>query len=301
MRLFAPAEWWHLLSLDAPTVAALWAWSFAHALHVALSADSLLLLFAGTWLLYVADRILDGYHQDRTRLRERHLFYLRHRAAAIAAAVPVAIFLVWLVAVHMLPRARHADILLFALAAAYFALVHLRGRAIERWFPKELLVALIAAAAIAVPAWSRFTPYLEQSPAGAALAIFTILFAALCWLNCIAIEKWEQPLDKRLTAAAYSPRSRSSQAQVSDRTTQWGQQHLRRIGAVIASAAVAAAAFFLYLNQLPAAALCLSGALAAALLAGLDQAHSRTRVSAFHLRVAADAALLTPLLALLIR
>jgi hypothetical protein len=278
-------EYWHLLSLDAPTVAALWAWSIARALHLALSADSLLLLFAGTWLIYVADRIFDGLQADPARLRERHLFYLRHRTAALAAAAPVAVFLCWLVFDHMLPRARHADLALADLAAAYFALVHLRGRAIERWFPKELLVALIAAAAIAVPAWSRLAEPTAQ--AFAILTVATTLFAAVCWLNCIAIEKWE--------------RSPNGRAPITDRTTQWGQARLRPIGAAITLAALAAAAAFLAVNQYPAALLCFAGTAAATLLVVLDQIQSQTRLSPLHLRIAADLALLTPVLLLAIR
>ena len=267
-------------------MAVLWAWSIGRATHVAVSADSLLLLFLGTWLLYVADRVLDGIHQDSARLRERHLFYRRHRLAAIAAAVPVASVLAWLVVLHMLDRARTADLVLFALAAAYFALVHLRGRAIERWFPKELLVGLIAATAIAVPAWSRTT----HDHSGAMFVVFIALFASVCWLNCVAIEKWERPR----TLASRS-------AHIADPTTRWGQRRLRRIGAAIAVGAIFAAGAFLGLSQAAAAALCLAGAASAALLGLLDVSYSRGGVSAFHLRIAADVALLTPLLLVALR
>jgi|SRR6185437_4648167 len=285
-RLLLPAECWHLLSLDAPTVAALWAWSIGRAAHVAISADSLLLLFLGTWLLYVADRLLDGVHQDSARLRERHLFYRRHRVAAMAAAVPVAAVLGWLVVLHMLDRARRADLVLFALAAAYFALVHLRGPAIERWFPKELLVGLIAATAIAVPAWSRTT----LSKSGAIFVVFIALFASVCWLNCVAIEKWERPRSALVRGAP-----------IVDPTTRWGQRRLRRIGAAIAVVAIFGAGAFLGLGNAAAAALCLAGAASAALLALLDVAHARGGISAFHLRIAADVALLTPLLLVIFR
>ncbi|MGH9585784.1 MAG: hypothetical protein ACRD3F_02450, partial [Acidobacteriaceae bacterium] len=100
--ILAPAEYWHLLSLDAPCVAVLWAWSIARALRIRLSAGPLLILFLGTWLLYVADRILDGLHPGNSlRLRDRHLFSLRHRSGIVAAAVPLAILLAWLVLLHM--------------------------------------------------------------------------------------------------------------------------------------------------------------------------------------------------------
>jgi hypothetical protein len=304
LRLLAPAECWHLLSLDAPSVATLWAWSFARVLHLTLAADSLLLLFAGTWLLYIADRILDGLNseseQHSARLRERHLFYIRHRAAAAVAAVPVTIFLVWLVSARIMPIARRADLLIFAVAAAYFCIVHLRGRAIERWFPKELIVALIFASATAVPAYARLAPASAPRAASTqphavlpALAVLATLFAALCWLNCVAIEKWEHTFSK--TLPAHRAPSHNPQPQSSDRTTRWGQSHLRPIGAAITLAAILAAAF---LRANPAAvSLCLAVSLSSALFIALD----RRPLNVFHLRIAADAALLTPLLLVLIR
>ena len=289
-------QYWHLLSLDAPAVAALWAWSFARIVHAALTPDSLLLLFLGTWLIYVADRVFDGFHQDSARLRERHFFYIRHRTAVICIAIPVAAFTAWLVFAQIPPGARLADVLISAIAIAYFALVHLRGPAIERWFPKELIVALVFAAATAVPAWTR----LAQDPAStlaqsqAQLAITAAIFAALCWLNCIAIEKWEQTPQR--AGPAHSTPSHNSQAQISG-TTRWGQAHLRPLSTVIAAAAIFAAALFLHSSLIPTADLCFAAAFSAALFNVLD----RSPLSAFHLRIAADAALLTPLLVLFLR
>jgi len=291
-------EYWHLLSLDAPSVATLWAWGFARALHFALSATPLLLLFGGTWLLYIADRILDGL-RPTARLRERHLFYIRNRAAVLASAIPVIVFLGWLVFVHMLPAARRDDLVLFAVAAAYFCCVHLRGRSIERWFPKELIVALIFASATAVPAFARLTPtavhataVATQSPA--VLPILAALFGALCWLNCIAIEKWEQFAE--LDRSARPMPSHNHPDQLTDHTTRWGQEHLRAISASITLAAICAAALLLPSYRF-AAELCFAASLSSALLLALD----RAPLSAFHLRIAADAALLTPLLLVFIR
>lgn len=301
--ILAPVRFWHLLSLDAPSVAALWAWSFARALRLSLPAGSLLLLFAGTWLLYITDRILDGFHQSPARLRERHFFYMRHRTAILLAAVPIAALLAWLVFVHMLPTARAADIVIFSVACAYFGLVHLPKRtlrrAVERWFPKELIVALVFASATAVPAFARVTGPVSGAPLHyaqiqAVLPILAILFAALCWLNCIAIEKWEQsPLPD---GTAGSARNRNLPAQTNDLTTRWGQRHLRLIGAAVVSSAVLAAVLLLHSNP-AAAGLCFAAALSAALLIALE----RSALSAPHLRIAADAALLTPLLLFFLR
>lgn len=285
LRLLAPLEWWHLLSLDAPTVAVLWAGSFARALHIALPADSLLLLFLGTWLLYVADRILDGLHMRWAQLRERHLFYIRHRAVMVFVAVPVTALVLWLVFFRMLPAARIADLIIFGVAAGYFALVHLRGAKIERWFPKELVVALVFATATAVPAWTRHVPH-----AGFGLPVFVLLvalFAALCWMNCIGIEKWEHG----------SVASFAQGIQIGDRTARWGHANFRRVSAGLAICAISAAAAFLCSGLILPAGLCFAAAGSAVLFMALD----RGRLAAFHLRIAADAALLTPLLLLLIR
>jgi hypothetical protein len=290
LPILIPAEYWHLLSLDAPCVAAVWAWSIARALRITLPASQLLILFLGTWLLYVADRILDGLHPENSfRLRDRHFFYLRHRSAIFTAALPVAILLTWLVLLHMQARARRADALLFVVVAVYFALVHQRGRAIERWFPKELLVAVIAAAAIAAPAWSRLAP--SDVEAAVALVFLAALFASLCWLNCVAIDKWERPLERQVRALTH----------VTNRTTKWGQQNLRLAGTLIAIAAAAAGGVLFGITQIVAAELCLAGSASAFLLAALDRAYPESRISAFHFRIAADAALLTPVLLIALR
>ncbi len=290
LPILIPAEYWHLLSLDAPCVATIWAWSIARALRITLPASPLLILFLGTWLLYVADRILDGLDPGNSyRLRDRHFFYLRHRAAIFTATIPVASLLTWLVLLHMQARARHADALLFVLVAAYFVLVHQRGRAIESWFPKELLVAVIAAAAIAVPAWSRVAP--GDFEAAVVLAFLAVLFAFLCWLNCVAIEKWERPLEWQVRRPTH----------VTDRTTKWGQQNLRLSGALIAIAAAAVGGALFGITQTFAAELCLAGSASAFLLAALDRAYPDSRISALHFRIAADAALLTPVLLIALR
>lgn len=282
--------YWHLLSLDAPCVTALWAWSIASALGITLPASPLLILFLGTWLLYVADRILDGLHPESSfRLRDRHFFYIRHRTGIITAGIPVASLLTWLVLLHMQARTRRADALLFAIAAAYFALVHQRECAIEGWFPKELLVAVIAAAAIAAPAWSRLAPGDFES--AVVLAFLATLFASLCWLNCIAIEKWERPLELQVRALTH----------VTDRTSKWGQQSLRLVGALIAIAAAAAGGILFGFGQTVAAELCLAGTASAFILAALDRGYPESRISAFHFRIAADAALLTPVLLIVLR
>jgi hypothetical protein len=276
-RAFLPGVFvfWHLLSLDAPTVAVVWAWAFARTAHVPLSADAAAVLGIGTWLVYVADRLLDSRpgaqrSDRRADLRERHFFHARHRRALLFAAGPAALLLALLI-LRMPAAARREDAIVFAVAMVYFALVHISPARIR--FPRELVVGLVFAAACAVPAWSQ----IAVVPAG---WLFLVpLFAALCWLNCTAIDVWEQPdIDKRrFTLAA--------------------------LGLVIAAVSAALALTAKSALHEPAT-LRLAGAIftSALLLFALDRDHRRAlrrepgEPSTLAIRILADAALLTPLL-----
>jgi hypothetical protein len=284
-------EWWHLLSLDAPTVAALWAWSFARAVRVPLPAASISILALGTWLIYVADRILDGLHvRSAVQLRPRHFFHARHRAAFLLAALAAGTALLWLIFARMLPTARREDYWLFSAAMLYFAVVHLlgglRGVHVERWFPKEFAVGVLFALATAVPAWSR------ASGQRAALALPALLFGVLCCLNCLAIEAWES-----LPLTANSSNTPRTGPVVTGPLVRWAQRHLSRI----AFSVVLAAAMLMVLsrNTNPASGLLYLAALASALLLGALHL-GRHRLPLMHLRIAADAALLTPLLMMIL-
>ncbi len=278
-RISAIFQWWHLLSLDAPTVAALWAWSIARAVNIGLPLSGLLLLASGTWLVYVADRILDGLRlKSHGKLRERHFFYARHRRKALVGEAAVSLVLLWLIATRMNPTARREDAALFAVALAYFCLVHLCRPGIERWFPKEAGVGMVFAAAVAVPAWSRLQ--------GHRLSLIPVvtLFALLCWLNCIAIEKWErQPQEK----------ARDVMVGLSHATTRWAQQHFSFVSCAIALlAAIVCARSALSTGPAAMTALYIACAISALMFPAFD----RSRLSSFQLRIAADAILLTPLL-----
>ncbi len=260
-------------------MAALWAWSIARAVRVQLPWSALLLLALGTWLVYVADRILDGLRfESHGKLRERHFFYARHRGKAVVAGAAVSLVLLWLIASRMNATARREDTALFGVALAYFCLVHLCRPGIEQWFAKEAAVGVVFAAAVAVPAWSRL-----QGHRTALIPVVT-LFAMLCWLNCIAIEKWErQPRDK----------VRVLTTGLSHATTRLAQRHLSLVSCGIALLA-AIACVRSELSAGPAAMAALY--LACMISAGLFPAFDRSRLSSVQLRIAADAILLTPLL-----
>ena len=272
-------EAWHLLSLDAPTVAALWSWFFAQAMRIRLPWHAPLLLALGTWLIYVADRLLDGFRPGpATQLKLRHLFHVRHAWAFLGAALLVGGVVIWLISSRMTAPARHEDTVLFLVALLYLFLVHKSKAFPGQRLPKELCVGVVFAAACAVPAWSRL--------GSGRLALFptVTLFAALCWLNCVAIERWENP-----------PRPGSETLATSHASTLWTADHFQ--GVALALAAFSAGLAVLQVLGRPASPrlvlVSLSASTTALLFARIDRI--RANLPPTELRIAADLMLLTPL------
>jgi hypothetical protein len=279
VSLRSPVYWWHLLSLDAPAIAAVWAFTFARAFQVHLPWYSYATLALGTWCVYVADRLLDGWlPKPAATLRERHRFYARHRkifaAVLLAALLTLAYFLLLRVAVSV----RREDLLLGAVGVLYFALIHAaplrRPRAHRTWLPKELAVGVLFASAVAAPE----CVHLHGQAAWMLLAV--TCFAGLCCWNCVAIQTWE---DAETEAARHG--------EFVHPLTRWLGARLFACG--LALSLLAASLFLAAPNAafrvLPASALC-SGILFLLLHRGIARLHART------LRVAVDLALLTPLI-----
>lgn len=290
-----PLAWWHLGSLDAPTVAVVWALAFAWAARVTLPAWVPVLLALVAWPVYIADRLLDARSALLSGklhcLRQRHHFHWRHRRVFFPIAVTSACAAGLFVFCYMPVAARERNSILAAAALAYFSGVHSSRRMPPRLFKlltplfaKESLVALLFTAACALPALSRAAaeaPSQTESrlwPLWAAVVFFILL----AWLNCHAIECWES---RRDPSPGHS--HHESKAFVFD----------------IASKAILLAFAGLILAAVLAgirprtAALALTGATSALFLALLDRV--RHRLTPVALRSAADLALLTPLALLL--
>ena len=227
------------------------------------------MLALATWLLYVADRLLDGIQPaNNSALHHRHHFHLRHRKPLLILAVPAVATLVWFVTTRMDPAPRREDFLLASASLLYLLCVHLpilqRSRK-HLSLPKELFVGIIFAAACVIPSWSR------QHASRPSLFVIALLFAALCWLNCVAIEQWGQ-------SASQQPYR-----------THWLQRPIAQASLALASIASATALFFAAGHQAYAAcSLCIAAS--AAMLAILDRC--RNSLPALRLRSLADAVLL---------
>jgi cell division protein FtsW (lipid II flippase) len=272
-RTASPIALWHLLSLDAPTVAALWTWFIARASHVRLPLATPAATAFAVWILYATDRILDAANAvSDNELEARHRFHHRHcRAFLVGIALAAAVL------VALLPQLDPAAIHLYlpegALLFAWFLVVHSTGG--EHRLPKEIAVGLFFSAAVFIPTVAR-EPAAREPALRPALLPSAVLFAALCSLNCLFIYAWE-----------HRPSSRPAHT-----TTRFALAHLPALAIAIA---LAGAALVFLTPSLPKTipAAC---ALAAVLLLLLDR--NRQRLTRTHLRAAADLALLTPVLLL---
>lgn len=181
---------WHLLSLDAPTVATLWTWFIARRFHCSLSPFELIGMFLAVWILYVVDRLLDtrasdGSHPSRTRtLQPRHHFHDRHRRVfsfgLILATTALAICIT-----HFSHIELALYLLLGALLALWFSTIHWASRRYSLRLPKELAVGFFFAAAVFVPTLSR------QPGSPIAMLAPALFLGALCAINGLFIHTWE--------------------------------------------------------------------------------------------------------------
>ncbi|HWZ11943.1 MAG TPA: hypothetical protein VNX22_02255 [Acidobacteriaceae bacterium] len=259
-----PLVWWHLLSLDAPTLAVLWCALFSAAAHVHLPIKLLVLLAIGVWAIYVLDRILDGFDPaPGEHLKERHFFYARHRmrfVPLLAAAGTIGAVMLFRNGTVLLPATRHDFLALAAFLVIYYLLIHAFRRQ-TRWFPKEFAVGVFFSSAIAVPTWVRLA---QQQKSEMILPVLAL--GVLCWLNCIAITRWEASGDPPPQTRSFWPLS-------------------------VGCLAISFAGMAGHLSPIIFAIITSTVAL-------LWLEWNRTRFSALSLRIAADCALLTPLFVL---
>lgn len=285
----SPLTLWHLLSLDAPTVAVLWTWFLGRTAGLHLSFACCAAMFLAVWILYAGDRLLDArclrelrstspqrVHGRPPTLELRHVFHHRHRLR-FAPAIAVAALLL----ASLIPRLPGPALRLYSieggLLLVWLGLVH--GFRVPVRLPKEFVVGAFFSAAVFIPTVARH-PGLRP-----ALLPAAVLFAGVCTLNCLFIHAWES----RPNHPSDHPPDHSSPIHP---LVAAAAAHLTALGC--AGIAFAAALGWALPAQLrPVAVACL---LATALLLTLHAA--RNRFGRTPLRAAADLALLTPLLLL---
>jgi hypothetical protein len=245
--------WPNLLSLDAPLVAVLWQILFARCFHARVDPLSSILLVLAVWLIYAADRTLDSFRGECSM--PRHEFYRRHWRALLPLWISVlggGMALAW---TRLDRETLLSGIALGGAVVMYFVLLHLGSLPKTFSKTKEAAVAVLFALGATLSAW----PHVRTAVDIGAI----VLFSCLCWINCVAIERWESRGDSGWPVAG-------------------------------ASAFVAVGATLLLFTGRPL----LGGAVAASALCFVMLDFARRRLSCDALRVLADVALLSPLLLL---
>lgn len=259
--------YWHLLSLDAPTVAVCWTWFIARANHILLPVRNLVAMAAAVWLLYAGDRLLDVQAPHTSELEERHRFHEQHREMFLGGIVAGSTLLALLLPLIPFPAVR-LYLVLGGLVVGYFIVIHAMKDAHR--LPKEIVVGVCFAAAVFIPTVAR-APELRMHLLPPAL-----LLAVLCSLNCLFIYAWEHA-DGR---TAQQPHALTAVA----------LRHLQQLAiGVFLFAGIAMIVF----KHAPWP-IELAVALGAVALLGLDAWHNQC--DRLVLRAAADLSLLTPLL-----
>lgn len=275
---YGALELWHLLSLDAPTVAVVWFFFVKRSSGQAFGLVTPAALYLAVWILYAADRLLDAQPlgwpagAGPARLDDlelRHQFHYRHRSAFLALLGLASAVLVF--TLTRLPTAILAAESLLGLVLLPW-LLKIHRSSLPRSLPKEFPVGLFFAASISIP-------ILVQSPAlWPALFPGAALFAGVCTLNCLFLYAWEHPSDRTRAHAA----------------TRWAVERLPALALGQLLTATAAAVLFPLFSSSGLRAVPWACAFSTALLLFLHK--YRGRVEALRLRALADLVLLTPLL-----
>ncbi|MGC6424753.1 MAG: hypothetical protein ACON4O_07185 [Lentimonas sp.] len=178
---------WHypnVLGIDAAVIAVVWQILVAIEQGVSLSYSAHWVLGLSVWLTYMADRLYDvSKHDPQQLLSLRHSLAKRHRKTLwsfwfAVLSINAAIAFLGLDSQQLLNG--------FALLSACLTYTLLNQLLSKRFFPKEMLVALIFAGGV--------IGFIDPLPN---VSVF-LIFAAACFLNCICIGQKEVAIDQAL-------------------------------------------------------------------------------------------------------
>lgn len=211
-----PWEWLTILSLDAPLVAVLWQELFASSLGIPLQPYHYSLLGLSVWLVYVADRWLDGLKlKPFEMMSSRHAFYARWRRPVLLLWCIGLLIGIAMAGFYLTPIELTFGLVLMLASVFYLGNVHYQGVLNVDWFQKkkncktstlsvargynplllkEAQVGLLFAAGILLFILPKLSTVLNASYIlfGLGLAAFVLL----CFVNCSLIALWEKALDE---------------------------------------------------------------------------------------------------------
>ena len=115
--------WWlwpHVLSLEAPVIAVIWQTMMAHTHRVALLPATAAGLGLAVWIIYLTDRLLDGWSGGEKTADIRHAFYRRHWRLIAFGMIPAAGTVLAWIALFRIPEGLLFQCLALALLIAIY-------------------------------------------------------------------------------------------------------------------------------------------------------------------------------------
>lgn len=183
-------QWPNILAIDASIVALAWLWVFALEQSVELNISAYAVLALSVWLTYTADRLFDAKPREDSQLvSARHQFAKRHGGLLWFAWWGLFVVNLIVAATGLSQAQLNRGFVLLFLCLAYTGLNHLLSK---RFFPKELIVALIFTGGTQV--------FLPEPTGWKCIAAFTLL----CLINCLAIGWKETAVDTTLKIRSIS-------------------------------------------------------------------------------------------------
>lgn len=186
-RMTEPIRFWqwpNLLAFDACLIAVSWLGVFAEEQSVKLPFAAYAVLAMSVWLTYTADRILDTLPRSAHSLHSTRHRYVKAKAKPLGLAWTLVLLINLTTAfLGLEPGQLLKGCGLLVICLTYTALNQVLS---HRFFPKELLVALIFAGGTQV-----FLPGQSAWPELGA-------FAWLCFINCLMISWKEHSIDAQL-------------------------------------------------------------------------------------------------------
>jgi hypothetical protein len=187
----SPLLWLNLVCLDAPLVAICWQWIFAYSFHITVPAGNWAALFLSAWLIYLADRFGDAISVRPSQPKSvRQQFCLGRRKIWLASIFCVGVMDAIVILKWVDYETIWAGAFLGAITIAYVIVNHTHSELWEIVPLKEFTIGSLFAAGTLI----SMTPHIGAERATMMLA--AILFAVLCFLNCVSIAMWERDLDR---------------------------------------------------------------------------------------------------------
>ncbi|MGJ8634208.1 MAG: hypothetical protein ACSHX7_09840 [Luteolibacter sp.] len=187
-----PWLWPNLLGLDAPIVAVTWQYLFTKAFSITLPPVFHLILFLSAWVIYLADRLVDSIRAKNIGQSPPRLRFTKTHFKPLAALL----FIVSAVNFTLIIQNITSTLLITGLAtAALLALYYIIRFSIREKLtfiiPREILCGMLFAVGCVIAPHSFSSLGSEEI----IFIIATLLFGAICSINCIQISLWEHDAD----------------------------------------------------------------------------------------------------------